>query len=331
MDLDAYTAAHGSEWAELERLARARRLTGDESDELISRFQSSAAQLSAMTSVTGQSRAADRLSLVLSRARLRFTGVTNDPFAGIPRFFVTELPAALYRLRWLTAAIAGATVVIAVLFALWAARDPAVLPLIGDPADLKKLADSGFTDYYSDNPAAAFTGQVWTNNAWIAAQCIAFGIVGIYVPYVIVQNAMNIGLDAAVLFSYGRGDTFFAYVLPHGLLELTSIFVASAAGLRIFWAWVAPGARTRAEALAEEGRALFIVAIGTCCSLLVSGLIEGFVTPSHLPVWLKLLIGVTALAAFLTYMIHVGGRAARSGETGDVDEFERGSRRIVAG
>ncbi|MBK0296458.1 stage II sporulation protein M, partial [Bacillus sp. S34] len=56
--------------------------------------------------------------------------------------------------------------------------------------------------------------------------------------------------------SEGRLGDFFLYIAPHGQLELYSVFLAAAAGLMIFWSWVAPGARTRAQALAEDGRAL---------------------------------------------------------------------------
>ncbi|WP_022881582.1 stage II sporulation protein M [Gryllotalpicola ginsengisoli] len=331
MDLDAFTAAHSGEWERLAWLARKRTLDGREADELIELFQTGSAQLSAMTSAAGPSVPAERLSIALARARLRFTGAADNPMQAIPRFFVLQLPAALYRLRWVTVAVAFATILIAVLFAWWVDASPAVLATLGQSADLKKLVDHDFVDYYSENPAASFTGQVWTNNAWIAAQCIAFGITGAYVPYVVLQNAVNLGVDAAAMFAYGRGDVFFSYVLPHGLLELTSIFVAAAAGLRIFWAWVAPGPRTRGRALAEEGRALFTVAVGLTLSLLVSGIIEGFVTPSPLPVWAKIAIGAVALAAFLFYMLVIGRRAHLAGETGDLQAADRGATQLVAG
>ncbi|GEP27780.1 stage II sporulation protein M [Cryobacterium levicorallinum] len=330
MDLDAYTAAHRADWDRLTELGASRRLTGTQADELIERYQAGATQLSAIKSTAGSTLEGDRLSVGLSRARLRFTGVSANVLAQIPRFFLAQLPAALYRLRWLTLAVAVVTFAVAALYAVWAFNDPQVLANLGTDAQLAQIANEDFVGYYSANPAASFTGLVWTNNAWIAAQCIAFGIVGVYVPFIILQNAMNLGTTAAVMFAYDKGDVFFLYIAPHGLLELTAIFVAAAGGLLIFWAWIAPGARTRGQALAEDGRALFTVAIGLAFVLLVSGIIEGFVTSQPWPWPVKIGIGAVALGAFLAYMIVVGGRAFRAGETGDLGEFEAGSTRIYS-
>lgn len=330
MDLDALRAAREQEWARLDSLSRSRRLGGREADELILRYQDAAADLSAITATAGATALTDRLSITLSRARIRFTGTGANLLSSVPRFALLQLPAALYRLRWWTLAIAVVTAIVAVVYGVWAANSPHVQSAIGDPATLRKLVDHDFVDYYSENPAASFTGQVWTHNALLAAECIAFGVLGLFVPVIVLQNAQNIGIDGGVLIAYGRADTFFLYIAPHGLLELTSLFVAAAAGMRIFWAWIAPGARSRGQALAEDGRALFTVAIGLTVSLFVSGCIEGFVTPSPLPWPVKIGIGALALAAFLTYMLLVGGRAARAGQTGDLDEFAAGARRIAA-
>ena len=64
MDLDAYAAAHGHEWTELEALARRRRLTGPEADRLVTLYQSGAAELSALQTAAGPSVVADRLNKV---------------------------------------------------------------------------------------------------------------------------------------------------------------------------------------------------------------------------------------------------------------------------
>ena len=330
MDLDAYSAAHRAEWDRLAELGSQRRLSGAQADELIERYQSGATQLSAIKSTAGSTLEGDRLSVALSRARLRFTGASANVVSQIPSFFVLQLPAALYRLRWLTLAVAVVTIVFAGLYGFWISGNPEALAAVGSDAELQKLVNEDFVNYYSENPAASFTGLVWTNNAWIAAQAIAFGILGVYVPYIVLQNAQNVGITAAVMFAYGKGDVFFLYIAPHGMLELTAIFVAAAGGLRIFWAWIAPGARTRAQALAEDARALSTVAIGLVFVLFVSGVIEGFVTPAPWPWPVKIGIGAAALLAFLAYMLVLGRRAVRAGETGDLAEFEAGSTRIYA-
>jgi len=331
MDLDAYAAAHGHDWAELERLAARRRLTGPEADELVRLYQSGAAELSALTTSAGSSVVSDRLSLTLSQARLRFTGAGRNLAAQLPSFFVVQLPAALWRVRWLSLAVLAATVVVATVFAVWAANSPAVLASFGTPEFRQQFATEDFVDYYSESAPSSFTGQVWTNNAFIAAQCVAFGITGVWVPYAIMGNAVNVGVSAGIMADQGRLDYFFLYILPHGQLELYSIFVAGAAGLMIFWSWVAPGARTRGRALAEDGRALITIAVGLALSLLVSGVIEGFVTRQPWPWAIKIGIGTVALVAFLAYQWVLGGRAHRAGQTGDLDEFEAGATELVAG
>jgi len=331
VDLDAYTAAHREEWDRLAALAKTRGLHGAEADELIERYQSGATNLSAIKTTAGSTLVGDRLSVTLSRARLRFTGVGGNLLRQIPLFFVGQLPAALYRIRWITAAVAAVTALVAFLWGFWIANDPQVLAALAQNTDLQQFVNDDFVNYYSENPAASFAGQVWTNNAWIAAQCVAFGITGVWVPYVVLSNAQNVGTAGGVMFAYDRGDIFFQYILPHGMLELTAVFVAAAAGLRIFWAWIAPGGRTRGRALAEDARALFSVAIGLVLVLFVSGIIEGFVTPAPWPWQVKIAIGALALGAFLFYMVVIGGRAYRAGQTGDIDEFESGARQLTAG
>jgi uncharacterized membrane protein SpoIIM required for sporulation len=330
MDLDAYSAANSEEWNRLAQLSRQSRFSGPEADELIDRYQAGASHLSAIKTSVGQSVHGDRLSLYLSKARLRFTGASSNVLRQIPTFFVLQLPAALYRIRWLCVAVAAATFVIAFLYGWWAAADPRVIANLGDASDLEKYAKEDFVNYYSENSGGSFTSFVWTNNAWLAAQCVAFGILGVYSPYLLFANAQSLGLSGAIMYHYDRLDVFFLYIAPHGQLELYSIFVAGAAGMAIFWSFVSPGAATRRQSLAAGGRALFTVIIGLACSLLVSGLIEGFITRQPWPWPIKIGIGTVALAAFLYYQWVLGRRAVKSGETGDLEEFEAGARTLVS-
>jgi uncharacterized membrane protein SpoIIM required for sporulation len=139
-----------------------------------------------------------------------------------------------------------------------------------------------------------------------------------------------VGIAAGVFAAAGKSDVFFSYILPHGLMELTAVFVACAAGLRVFWAMVSPGPRTRSRAVAEEGRSLITVALGLVLVLFVSGLVEGFITPSPLPVWAKISIGAGVLAAYWVYVLLWGRRAYLAGERGDLRRGDAGYTEIAA-
>ena len=331
MDIDAYTAAHRDEWERLAQLGKQGRFSGAEADELIDRYQSGAAQLSAIKSTSGSSVQGDRLSLYLSRARTRFTGAPANVLSRLPAFFVRSMPAALYRIRWLSLAVTLACFSVAALYYFWAAGDPRVLASFISEAEMKDLADKDFVAYYSEYSGGSFSSLVWTNNARLAALCVASGITGLGPLFLLYGNAQSIGIVAAIMDHYDKLDVFFLYIAPHGQLELYSIFVAGAAGLAIFWSWVRPGNRSRAESLADAGRSLMIVAVALAFSLLMSGVIEGYVTRQPWPWPIKIGIGSLALGLFLAYQWILGRRAHRLGETGDLEEFEAGARRLTAG
>lgn len=318
MDVDAFVEVHDPTWRRLEALLRRRHLSGEESDELVRLYQRTATHLSVLRAESPDPVLLSRLSRLVARARTRLGGTREPAWRELARFVTVSFPVAVYRIRWLVVGVAVAFTALAAALAVWVVQDPAVLAAMGEEQDLRQYVERDFTAYYSQNTAASFAGQVWTNNAWIAALCVAFGIAGAPVVYALVMNAVNVGAAAGLLFAYDRGAVFFSFILPHGMLELTCVFVAASAGLRLFWAWVSPGPRTRSTALATEGRALVTVALGLVGVLALSGVVEGFVTPAPWPTPVRIGIGALALAAFVVYVGVLGGRAARAGETGDL-------------
>lgn len=318
MDLDAFSAVHAPAWARLDELASRRHLTGAESDELVRLYQEVATHLSTIRSAAPDPAVVSRLSDVLGRARAAIAGSHDPSWADAARFLRLSLPAAFYRVRWWTLGVGLAFCAVAVVVGVHVFQDPDAQAVVGTPSQLRTIAEEEFANYYTNHPGTSFAAQVWTNNAWIAALSVAFGITGFMPVYVILQNAAGVGAVGGVMALHGGLDIFFQLILPHGLMELTAIFVAAGAGLKIFWTLVDPGGRPRARALSEEGRALFTVAIGLVGVLGVSGLVEGFVTPSDLPWPVKIAIGALVLAAFWVYVLVLGRRAVRAGETGDV-------------
>ncbi|WP_089775261.1 stage II sporulation protein M [Ruania alba] len=318
MDIDAFVAVNAARWDRLDTLVRARRRTGAEADELVQLYQLTATHLSKVRTSAPDPTVVTRLSGLLARARGVIAGAHEPAWSDVTRFVVISLPAAFYRARWLTLAALAFFCIVGVATGMRAVGDPELLAQMGTPSEREQYANELFEAYYSNSPAPDFAAQVWTNNAWIAAQCIAGGITGIFPVYVLVQNAVGVGMAGAVMAEHGQLDLFFALILPHGLMELSAIFIAAGAGLRLFFAWAFAGPRTRSRALAEEGRAVFTVAIGLVVVLGVSGLVEGFVTPSDLPTGVKITIGAMVLAAYWIYTIVLGRHAVRDGETGDV-------------
>ena len=323
MDLDAYVVQHGPQWDRLTELTRTSgRLTGAEADELVDLYQRTSTQLSVVRSSASDPVLEARLSALVASARSVVTGVTLPLWQTVGRFFVVGFPAAVYLARRWWISVALVNVVLAVLIAWRVINTPGLAASLLSDNDAQQLVNHDFASYYTDNPAADFAFHVWLNNARVAAVCLVLGVAIVPVLVVLWSNVANLGVIAGFMVGAGRSDVFYGLILPHGLLELTIIFVAAGAGLRLGWSWIAPGPRTRAQAIGAEGRAAGALALGLAVWLLISGLVEGFVTPSTLPAWARLSIGATVWVAFLGYVFVLGRRAARAGVTGDVNDEE---------
>jgi uncharacterized membrane protein SpoIIM required for sporulation len=323
VDIDAYVAAHRGEWDRLEVLVRRAgrgrgRLDGAEVDELVTLYQRVATHLSVVRSATPDPALLARLSTLVARARSAVTGSHPAVWRDVIRFFVVSYPAALYRsMRW-WGAVGVLFVLVALVVGVWVAGDSQVQGSIAAPQDVRRLVEQDFEQYYSSAPAGSFAAKVATNNAWVAALALALGVFLLPVVWILWQNALNVGIAGGLMAANDRLGLFFGLILPHGLLELTCVFVAAGAGLRLGWCWVDPGERSRSRALREEGQAAGALALGLAATLVVSGVVEAFVTPSGLPTWARIGVGATLWLAFLAYVVVLGGRAARAGERGDL-------------
>ena len=324
MDLDAYVAAKSPQWRRLEQLTGRKRLTGAEADEVVDLYQRTATHLSAVRSAAPEPELVGYLSWLLTRARGRSGRAGRPSWRVATDFFADTFPATLYRTRrwWLSVLVAN--VIAAVFLGWWFLDNPQVEQSLMSPGEIDQLVNHDFANYYSEHAASSFAFRVWTNNALVAAQCIAFGILGLPVIWVLFNNILNVGIIGALMIRHGRGDVFFGLISPHGILELTCVFVAAGVGLRIFWGWVEPGARSRGRAVAQEGRAAMSVALGLVMVLLLCGLIEAFVTPSPLPTPARVGIGVLAEFAFFGYVFTLGRWAHLRGQTGDVEADQAG-------
>jgi len=336
VDIDAFVAAHRGEWTRLEQLVRRAgrpsRLADAEVAEIVALYQRTATHLSIVQTRSPDPQLVGRLSRLVAQSRSVVAGSHAPAWRQVVTFFTTTFPAVAYRTRgwWIGAGIAS--LLVALSLGIWVDTHPSVQSSLLPPEEVRQLVNHEFSSYYREHPAHDFAAHVWTNNVWVSAQVLVGGLaLGTFTLFALFENAANLGVIAGYMVAAGHAGEFFGLITPHGLLELTAVFIAAGAGLKLGWTIVDPGPRPRPQALAEEGRSAVTIALGLIVVLAVSGVIEAFVTPSPLPTWARIGIGVVAEVAFLTYVFVLGRRAVRAGETGDLDASLRGDIAPVAG
>ena len=269
MDIDVLRVSGKDEWKRLDELTRQRTLSGTDIDELDRLYRSATTDLARVRTHSPDPDVIAELSRLLSAARGRLAGTGGLTGRVIATFFVVSLPLALYRIRWVILGVMTAFIALCAIQVHYLMTTTEAMNELGSPEMLRTYAKQSFVFYYHQDTHLEFGMSVWANNAWIAFQSIISGITGVYPLWVLWQNATSLGTSAAVVFEYGGVWHFFRFILPHGLPELTAVFISVAAGLRIFWALLVPGAMMRFQAVGNAAREAMTVAVG--CAILLAG------------------------------------------------------------
>ncbi|HEX6678568.1 MAG TPA: stage II sporulation protein M [Actinomycetes bacterium] len=330
MDIDRYVASNTPVWNRLAELtARSQRgvgrLSAAELDELVRLYQRVAGHLSYAQTYYRDPGLVAKLSALVARSAAVIYGTRPRTLRVFGRFFTTTFPAALWHARWFVLVATTLSLIPAAALAIWIANSTAAVEAIGSAAVREAYVNHDFAAYYSSEPAAQFASQVFANNVQVAFQAFALGVTCVGTAYVLAVNGAALGVAAGLFAVAHQLPKFWGLVTPHGLLELTAVFVASASGLRLGWTVIDPGDRPRGAALAEEGRRAVVIVLGVVVCFFVAGTIEGFVTGRPWPTWLRVGIGVVAEAGFFAYVWVLGRAAARRGLTGALGEQDEGS------
>jgi uncharacterized membrane protein SpoIIM required for sporulation len=247
-----------------------------------------------------------RLESLVGRARQAV--YAEEPRRGSLRTFFARTYWVRVRERPLPLLLAIALLLIpAALAAIWALDDTgAAVGLVpGQFRDaVEPVGDTGMTTAQT----AAFSSTVMTNNIQVTFLAFAAGILfGLGTVFVLVYNGAVLGAVAGGAIAGGNGAEFAEFVTAHGVIELTCIAVAAAAGMRIGYAIVAPGPRARTRALTEEARASIAIVLGTVPWVILAGIIEGFVTRAGFGLVPGIALGVGVGAVYWTLVV-VRGR-----------------------
>lgn len=307
VDIDSYIGIHGPEWRRLEQaIARGSRglskLSGSQIAEVVRLYLRASAQLAEVQTRFRDPRLNAYLNGLVTRAHGAVYGSTPRTMRGLGRFFGSRYREALRKTVPFILVVSAVLVLVALASLLWVLSSREAQAGLIPPAAREAIrrATSGRAD--SPIAPAGLSTFILLNNVQVAFLAFGAGIsLGIGTLYIVIQNALLLGVLAGAFQAGGRAGAFWALVLPHGLLELIAICIAAGAGLRMGWSLVAPGDRFRSQALAEDARDAVIVLIGVVPAFVVAALIEGFLT-GLFSAALTVPLGVVVAAAYVAFL-----------------------------
>lgn len=177
-------------------------------------------------------------------------------------------------------------------------------------SDARLAAQTNFKWWLSLNEANQIgSTQILTNNILVSFLAFAYGaFFGVGTLYVMFNNGLMIGGVLGVCYKTNPafGNSLVEFMIGHGVIELSCIFIAGGAGMMIGYSLINPGDLTRAEALKKNGVDAARLALGCAFLLVIAGIIEGFLSPSDLPAAIKYGTGIMTGIAMYSYLLLVG-------------------------
>ena len=231
-------------------------------------------------------------------------------------FFGCEFPA-LVRQEWRPILLA---LLVGLLPALWcilmANLDPGFIEAVIPPG-LRERLERGELWVYRINPIKPLASStIMTNNIAVTFTFFGLGIAfGVGTLWGLVYNGIHFGSLAVLVNQTRMAREFWAFVVPHGVLEIPAIFVGGGAGFILGAALLFPGDLARKDALIMRGRVAVKLALGCVPILVVAGAIEAFFSPlppSTVPVGVKFLVGAALFALLWLYLLMAGRPGERT-------------------
>lgn len=311
MNIQRWIARREPNWKRLDSLLGRvekkglKSLHADEIKDLASLYRSVSADLArARTHQVGNTLVQD-LQILTSRGYNQiYQGSRHQEWQGLVEFYRWGLPATIQK-TWAYITAATALFFLGYLVAWWYTwQDPVFMSLIVPENIIHQVRDKGelwMGSIVGIEPLAS--SSIMMNNLQVSFSAVAGGITaGAITAFMMVYNGLHIGAVAALVSQNNLAYPFWAFVFPHGSLELPAIFFAGGAGFLIGRAILFPGQYTRADALRVYGALASQLVFGVVPMLIIAGIIEGFFSPSPLiPSSIKYLVGIILFALFVVY------------------------------
>lgn len=265
-----------------------RSLSGRELLEFGQLYRRAVSELSTARSRGFDQRRIEYLNQLVSRAYGHIYVAESKGWPSILGFFRKEFPQS-FRRNLLFIAAAFAITLCAAAFAYGVvSRDPGLADVVlgpGTSSTIDSIAQRhmGSQNWMPEEMRPVMSSFIMVNNIKVAATAFATGIfAGVFTVVVLFYNGLMLGVIGAAVADRGADIAFgfWSFVAPHGVIELTAIFIAGGAGLMLGWAILCPGNYTRRVALKLTARDAFTLILGVAAMLAVAGVIEGFFSPA---------------------------------------------------
>jgi len=159
---------------------------------------------------------------------------------------------------------------------------------------------------------------IMQNNIRVAFMAFAGGVLaGLLTIYAMVFNGLTLGGITGLTIHYGIGFDLWTFVIGHGVVELSVIFIAGGTGLMLGWAIIHPGLLRRRDALTLAAQKAIRLLIGCVPLLAIAGTIEGFISPAEgLPWFVKWAVGLSSGILLYGYLLLMGRERRQPGYRG---------------
>ncbi|MEO5857995.1 MAG: stage II sporulation protein M [Pyrinomonadaceae bacterium] len=272
-------------------------------------YRRAATDLAIARAETRDPKVINYLNSLVIRAHGKVYRSEGEGVSIIRRFFVKELPHEIRASSRFSLTAFGVFVIFAALSFGLCLYDPDFGTMIGLD-EIQSSAEANSKWWETLNAANQIgSSQILTNNIRVAFMAFAWGaLFGVGTLYVLMMNGVMIGGALGVCYRVnpGFGNELVNFMVAHGVMELTAIFLAGGAGMMIGYALIDPGDLTRVQALKKAGQRATKIVIGCAVILFITGIIEGFLSPSGVSPTIKYATGALTGVLFLSYAMLVG-------------------------
>jgi uncharacterized membrane protein SpoIIM required for sporulation len=312
---DRFINQRKNAWQRLEELmklldhASLRRLHREEVRELGRIYRRTASDLAIARAESRDPRLINYLNSLVIRAHGRIYRADAQGGKKILRYFTHELPQT-FRRTWRYTFVSFFVFFIFSVFSFVATRyDSEFSELIGVDAAFRELVIETKTHWWESLNEASQAGasEIMTNNIMVTIYTFAFGATfGVGTLFYLAYNGANIASVVALTYRAGFGNDLVTFMVAHGVIELTCIFIAGGAGLLVGTALIMPGDLTRADALKTRGMEAVRLMLGVAILLVIAGTIEGFISPAPIDPRIKYSVAAMTGVALYSYLIFAG-------------------------